>query len=214
MCKFKEGQRANFSKEDLKTGMTVQYNDGTYAFVYGNALLTLLGNPGAHGGKPLQRVQDDLTLDECRGTSIVKVWAEHNNGSGSDMGFKLKDESNLLNFFVGELLWERSSEMEVTAMKKSDLKTGMLLVTESETTNGGVHLHTWLVLKDTNDTYSNDCGDVYVNEDGNGWLYGNKMSDDLIYASGRRVIAVYKLASNFRHFGSHNLTYYRKIWVR
>jgi len=94
------------TKNDLKTGMIVETRDNEYALIMGNAVLTLEDNNG--GGAPLSLYNEEMLYRGEKEWDIVCIYAERTDLSGSSLEWKLKNSD----FLIGELIWERESEIK------------------------------------------------------------------------------------------------------
>ena len=91
---------------DLKTGMTVQFNDGVYALVIGEAVVGLCND---FGGQKLDRL-DFNTID--------RVFNEGTDYDGSDLIWKVDSKERVEEYFLGELLWERPPKVEELTLEQ------------------------------------------------------------------------------------------------
>ena len=93
-------------KSDLKTGMTVQFDNGTYALVMGGAVTGLCGE---YGGRKLNNLEFN---------TINKIFKEGSNYDGSDLIWKIQSYKQVEKYFLGELLWERPPKVEELTLEQ------------------------------------------------------------------------------------------------
>ena len=93
-------------RNDLKTGMTVQFNNGAYALVIGGAFVGLCHD---FGGQKLDRL-DFNTID--------RIFNEGTDYDGSDLIWKVNSKERVEKYFLGELLWEKEPKVEELTLEQ------------------------------------------------------------------------------------------------
>ena len=104
-------QSQPMTKQDLKTGMIVEMENGEKRLVIAN---TLMGLKAGDGGVSMEFVRDDLTLDSVLHGDIVKVYSEPQEEKtdhiGSDISWFMRDGCTE----YSRCIWKRATPKDIT----------------------------------------------------------------------------------------------------